>query len=232
MEPKARTKWECGDYGRPLMRSGNRGRTGRSVRANQYCAFSIDGAGRSSWGCPAAYQVRIHRAGTCSAVPLVFCDEICLSGDRRRDDGEPSRKLFGSWPVQSGGRCSELPGRQARSGRHGPFLLVNRVRPTTPDRWSLRDYRCPYPGDSPTTRRKGLARSGRLDGGLCIAVDCDTVAGRLVARHADCRCRPCVHARHAKTPAARGVMISDPPCRLGCTIAAFCFVALSDRTMA
>ena len=121
-------------------------------------------------------------------MPLVLCYEICLSGDGRGDDRKPSGKLFGRWAVQSGGWRPELLGCQARGGRHCSLLLVNRVRPAAPDRRPLRDNRRSYPGDSPAAQRKGLARSDRLDGCLCIAFDRDAAAGRLGISEAARRC--------------------------------------------
>src|SRR5262252_1193954 len=98
---------------RPVTtRPDNRGRTGRSVRANEYCAFSTDGARGSAIGGPSVHKLRIYRARTRGAVPLVLCDEICLSGDGGRNDGQPTGKLFCCRAVQSCWRRTELLGGQ------------------------------------------------------------------------------------------------------------------------
>src|SRR6185437_3529111 len=128
-----------------------------------------------------------------------------LSGDRGRDDRQPSGQLLGGRALQSRRRGTELPRRQARGVRVRAVLLVDRDRPATRDRASERDYRRAYPGDPTAAQRKGLARPRRVDGNLRLAPDRHGLTGRLTRLYRSCTLAAILPA--AARPAIEGAPI-------------------------
>src|SRR5487761_1376404 len=87
---------------------GKRGQRGTSVRTLEYRGLSAKAAGAAGIGRRIVLYdtepLRIHRNRAAGSLSLVLGDEIRLSRDRRHYSRQPSGKLFGGRPLQSGRR--------------------------------------------------------------------------------------------------------------------------------